>query len=311
MKLHSEKISSRLKNPVVSIGIFDGVHLGHTSILETVKARAAEIGGESVIVTFWPHPRIVLGKDTGQLKFLSTLHEKQLLLEKHGIDHLLIIPFTWEFSRLPACEFVKTQMVETIGIKHLVFGFNHHFGRNREGSFENLRDCAGLYGFSIEQLKPLIVNNTQVSSSVIRDFLFAGDIEKANELLGYLYFVEGKIIGGKQIGRAIGFPTANISVEDSHKLIPADGVYAVEVLIWGNKYAGMMNIGYRPTINHTGEGKSLEVHIMNFEENVYNHDIQIRFVKKLRNEKQFDSLDDLKRQLEIDKAGVLKILGNK
>lgn len=202
-------------------------------------------------------------------------------------------------------------MVETIGIKHLVFGFNHHFGRNREGSFENLRSCAGLYGFSIEQLNPVMVNNTQVSSSIIRDFLLNGKIEQANELLGYSYFIEGKIVGGKQIGRVIGFPTANISVEDSHKLIPADGVYAVEVLIWGNKYAGMMNIGFRPTINHTREGKSLEVHIMDFEENVYNHDIQIRFVKKLRDERQFDNLEELKKQLEIDKAGVLKILGNK
>jgi riboflavin kinase/FMN adenylyltransferase len=296
---------------VVSIGIFDGVHLGHSSILERVRERSEELGGESVIVTFWPHPRIVLGKDTGELKFLSTLHEKQLLLEKQGIDHLLIIPFTYEFSRIAACDFVKNYLAKTIGMKHLVFGFNHHFGRNREGSYENLKDCAQKYGFSIEQISPVLVNNSQVSSSAIREFLLAGDVEKANELLGYRYFIEGNILGGKQIGRVIGYPTANISVEDPHKLIPADGVYAVEVLIWEQKFPGMMNIGFRPTINHQGEGKSLEVHIMDFEGNVYNHDIHIRFVKKLRNEKHFSGLEDLKMQLKADKAAVLEIFGNK
>lgn len=296
---------------MVSIGIFDGVHMGHSTILERVKERSEELDGESVIVTFWPHPRIVLGEDKGELKFLSTLHEKQLLLEKQGIDHLLIIPFTYEFSRIPACDFVKNYLAETIGMKHLVFGFNHHFGRNREGSYENLKDCAQIYGFSIEQLSPVLINNFQASSSAIREFLLAGEVEKANELLGYQYFIEGKIIGGKQIGRVIGFPTANISVEDPHKLIPADGVYAVEVLIREQKFPGMMNIGFRPTINHQGEGKSLEVHIMDFEGNVYNHDIHIRFVKKLRNEKHFSGLEDLKMQLKADKAAVLEIFGNK
>lgn len=276
-----------------------------------MRERALELEGESVIVTFWPHPRIVLGKETIDLKFLSTLHEKQLLLEKQQVDHLLIIPFTYEFSRIPACDFVKNYLAETIGMKHLVFGFNHHFGRNREGNYENLKDCAEKYGFTIEQLSPVLVNNFQVSSSAIREFLMAGEVEKANELLGYPYFIEGKIIGGKQIGRVIGFPTANIAVEDTHKLIPADGVYAVEVIIWEQKFAGMMNIGFRPTINHSGEGKSMEVHIMDFEGNVYNHDIHIRFVKKLRDEMHFSGLEELKKQLKADKAAVRQIFGNK
>lgn len=311
MRIHSSKISGKLNNPVVSIGIFDGVHSGHSHILQRVRERALELEGESVIVTFWPHPRIVLGKETIDLKFLSTLHEKQLLLEKQQVDHLLIIPFTYEFSRIPACDFVKNYLAETIGMKHLVFGFNHHFGRNREGNYENLKDCAEKYGFTIEQLSPVLVNNFQVSSSAIREFLMAGEVEKANELLGYPYFIEGKIIGGKQIGRVIGFPTANIAVEDTHKLIPADGVYAVEVIIWEQKFAGMMNIGFRPTINHSGEGKSMEVHIMDFEGNVYNHDIHIRFVKKLRDEMHFSGLEELKKQLKADKAAVRQIFGNK
>ncbi len=308
MKIHTQKIAGKLKNPVVSIGIFDGVHLGHAAILGKVKSVAQKINGESVIVTFWPHPRVVLGKESVQLKFLSTLHEKQILLEKHDINHLLIIPFTYEFSRIPACEFVKSYLVDTIELKNLIFGFNHHFGRNREGNFENLKECAGRYGFSIEQLSPVLVNEYQVSSSLIRDYIIAGEIQKANKLLGYNYFIEGKIVGGKQIGRVIGFPTANIYVDDSHKLIPADGVYAVEVLIFETIYAGMMNIGFRPTINHQGEGKSLEVHIMNFEGNVYNHEIQIRFVSKLRDEKRFANLEELKKQLEADRLSVLRIL---
>jgi len=296
---------------VVSIGIFDGVHLGHSSILQRVRERAKEMDGESVIVTFWPHPRILVGKETANLKFLSTLHEKQLLLEKQGINHLLIIPFTWEFSRIPACDFVKGYLAETIRMKHLVFGFNHHFGHNREGSYENLKDCAQLYGFTIEQLSPVMVNNYDVSSSAIRQFLIAGEVERANELLGYPYFIEGKIVGGRQIGRVIGYPTANISVDDPRKLVPADGVYAVEVIIWEQKFAGMMNIGFRPTINHSGEGKSMEVHIMDFEGNVYNHDIQIRFIRKLRDEMHFSSLDELKKQLKTDEAAVRQIFGNK
>lgn len=311
MKIHTEYITAKLKNPVVSIGMFDGVHLGHASILARVKAKAIEMDGESVIVTFWPHPRVVLGEDTGHLKFLSSLHEKQILIESHKIDHLLIIPFTYEFSRIPACDFVKSYLVDKIGLKHLVFGFNHHFGRNREGNYENLKNCANRYGFSIEQLDPVLVQNTNVSSSKIRDLIVAGKIENANNLLGYKYFIEGNIIGGKQIGRVIGFPTANISVEDVYKLIPGDGVYAVEVVIWGNIYAGMMNIGLRPTINHSGQGRTIEVHIMDFEENVYNHDIQIRFVKKIRDEKQFSNLEELKKQLQIDKTMVKKIIGNK
>jgi riboflavin kinase / FMN adenylyltransferase len=279
--------------------------------MKGVVDKAEAFGGESVIVSFWPHPRMVLDKAAQNLQYLTTLQEKRTLIEQQGIQHFFVIPFTYEFSRIPACEFVKEYLVERLGMRHLVFGFNHHFGKNREGNYENLRDCAERYGFSIEQIPPVYSGNDQVSSSLIREYLGKGMVEEANRLLGYPYFLEGKIVGGKQIGRIMGFPTANISPGDPHKLVPATGVYAVEVVISKEVFFGMMNIGFRPTLDRTGEGKTLEVHILNFEENVYNHDIQIRFVNRLRDEQNFNSMDELKSQLILDKARTLEILSNK
>ena len=301
----------KLKTPVVSIGIFDGVHSGHASIMKRVVDKAAAMEGEPVIVSFWPHPRMVLGNTSQELKYLTTLQEKRTLIEQQGIQHFFVIPFTYEFSRIPACEFVKEYLVERLGMRHLVFGFNHHFGKNREGNYGNLRECAELYGFSIEQMNPVFSGEEQVSSSLIRDCLGKGTIEAANRLLGYPYFLEGKIVGGKQIGRILGFPTANISLGDPHKLVPVTGVYAVEVVISKEVFSGMMNIGFRPTLDRTGEGKTMEVHILNFEENVYNHDIQIRFVSRLRDEQHFNSMDELKSQLILDRERTLEILSNK
>ncbi|MGF1583680.1 MAG: bifunctional riboflavin kinase/FAD synthetase [Bacteroidales bacterium] len=307
MKLHTGKILQRLRNPVISIGIFDGVHKGHAAIFNRARQRAAELEGESVIVTFWPHPRLVLGSDTSQLKFLTTMDEKKMLIEKHEIDHLIILEFTREFSRLPACRFIKEYLVDGVGLKHLVFGYDHHFGHKREGNFENLKGCAAVYNFSLEQLEPVMEADHRISSSAIREALLTGNVRLAGDLLSYLYMIEGRIVGGKQVGRIIGFPTANIELFDSHKLIPADGVYAVEVVMGQRVYKGMMNIGFRPTISK-GKEKTMETHIIDFEGDIYNQNISIRFVERIRNEQRFSSLDQLKEQIARDKVDALQIL---
>lgn len=293
---------------MISIGIFDGVHRGHAAIFQRVRERAVEMAGESVIVTFWPHPRLVLGKESDRLRFLSSLDDKKALINRHGIDHLVIIHFTREFSLLPACEFVRQYLVEGTGLKHLVFGFDHHFGHKREGNFENLKDCAGQYRFTIEQLDPVMKGEFRISSSAIRDLLLAGHVRLAKELLSYPYCLEGKITGGRQVGRAIGFPTANILVDDEHKLIPADGVYAVEVTVDQKVYMGMMNIGFRPTLNSDKADKTLEVHIMDFDADLYDRNIVIRFIERIRDEQHFGTLDQLRKQLEQDKADAVRIL---
>ncbi len=292
---------------MISIGIFDGVHKGHAAIFNRARQRAAELEGESVIVTFWPHPRLVLGSDTSQLKFLTTMDEKKMLIEKHEIDHLIILEFTREFSRLPACRFIKEYLVDGVGLKHLVFGYDHHFGHKREGNFENLKGCAAVYNFSLEQLEPVMEADHRISSSAIREALLTGNVRLAGDLLSYLYMIEGRIVGGKQVGRIIGFPTANIELFDSHKLIPADGVYAVEVVMGQRVYKGMMNIGFRPTISK-GKEKTMETHIIDFEGDIYNQNISIRFVERIRNEQRFSSLDQLKEQIARDKVDALQIL---
>jgi riboflavin kinase / FMN adenylyltransferase len=310
LKVHTESNLKKLKNTVISIGIFDGVHKGHAAIFSRVREKAREIGGQSAIVTFWPHPRLVLGHGAENLKLLTSLEEKKKLIINYFIDHLIILDFTPEFSRLPACTFVKKYLVDGAGLSHLVFGFDHHFGHKREGNYENLKSCAQLYGFSIEQLDPVMERGRRVSSSTIREALFLGNVKLASELLSYPYMIEGKIVGGRQFGRAIGYPTANIRVSDDHKLIPANGVYAVEVLMGQKTWKGMMNIGYRPTLGQGSGEISLEVHIIDFDADVYNHDITIRFIDRIRDEKQFDSPVHLAEQLARDKAAVLDIMNN-
>ncbi len=293
---------------MVSIGVFDGVHRGHAAIFARVRERAKELDGESVIVTFRPHPRLVLGKNNDDLKYLTTFEEKKNLISQHGIDHLIVINFTKEFAGLPPCTFVKDYLVDRTGLRHLVFGFDHHFGHKRRGNFENLKSCAALYGFTIEQMDPVVDGKSRISSSAIREALSAGDVRLACHLLSYPYSLRGKIIGGKQVGRAIGYPTANIEPDDEHKLVPADGVYAVKVIIGKQALRGMMNIGFRPTIDKHGKEKSIEVHIMDFEGDVYNHPIEIRFIERIREERKFESLEQLKAQLARDRERVLQII---
>ena len=308
MKIHTGTSLERLNKPVVSIGIFDGVHKGHAAVFKRMCRRARERNGESAIVTFWPHPRKVLGKNGDKLKFLTTLIEKQALLRHHEIDHLFIMPFTKEFARLPACKFVKDYLVDKVGLTHLVFGFDHHFGRKREGNYENLKTCAGLYGFTIEQLDPVAEEGIMVSSSVIRNALLVGNVRFASKLLSYYYNLQGTIVGGNKIGRVIGYPTANLELDYGDKLIPADGVYAVRVFMGEKKLMGMMNIGCRPTVNEVADNKSIEVHIIDFEDNVYHRHIKVSFIDRIRDEINFVTLERLKKQLEKDKAKAVQIL---
>jgi riboflavin kinase / FMN adenylyltransferase len=292
----------------MSIGIFDGSHRGHAAIFGRVRSRAQEAGGESAIVTFWPHPRVVLEKAGQNLKFLSSLDEKVSLIRQSGIDHLFIIPFSLKFAQLPPCTFIKRYLVDRAGLKHLIFGFDHHFGRGREGNFESLKSCAELYSFTIEQIGPVSEGEITISSSAIREALANGQVELASTLLSYDYTITGKIIGGNRIGREIGFPTANIELTDSHKLVPADGVYAVRARLDDGSYDGMMNIGYRPTISGNGDVRSMEVHLMDFTGDLYNHTIDISFAGRIRDEKRFSSLDQLRARLQLDRETALQIL---
>jgi riboflavin kinase / FMN adenylyltransferase len=310
LKVHKGNSIQSIRNPVISIGVFDGVHRGHAAIFARVRGRAKELGGESVIVTFWPHPRLVLGHNTDGLKYLTTLDEKKSLISRHGIDHLIVLTFTKEFAKLPPCNFVRQYLVDRAGLRHLVFGFDHHFGHKREGNFENLKSCAVMYGFSIEQLEPVVEGNCLISSSAIREALSLGDVKHASHLLSYPYSLQGKIVGGKQVGRSMGYPTANLKPGDEHKLVPADGVYAVRVRIGRQNFMGMMNIGFRPTVDKRQGDKSLEVHIMDFEGDVYNHKIRISFIDRIRDEMQFGSLDQLKKQLARDKHRAIQILSS-
>lgn len=288
-----------IKNPVVTTGTFDGVHLGHQSIIQRLKSIASEINGETVLLTFHPHPRMVLFPDDNELKMLNTVDEKIDLLEKAGVDHLIIYPFTREFSRLSSVEFVRNILVNRIGTKRLVIGYNHHFGRNREGSFEHLKEFGPLYGFEVEEIPAKDIDEVEVSSTKIRKALLEGAVEVANQYLGHYYSFTGTVVGGQQLGRTIGYPTANLQEKDAYKLVPADGVYAVLVEQEKQRYGGMLNIGNNPTV--PGKGRSIEVNIFDFNKDIVGQDATIYFLKRLRDERHFDGLDSLKSQLALDK----------
>jgi riboflavin kinase/FMN adenylyltransferase len=295
-----------IKNAIVSQGTFDGVHLAHKKIIERLKQIASIKDGETVLITFEPHPRMVLFPDDHGLQLLSTLNEKIHLLEKAGIDHLIILPFTKEFSRQTSEQFIRTILVNKIKTNTLVIGYDHRFGKNREGSFEHLKESSSLYGFEVEEIPEQDIDDIAVSSTKIRKALLNNDIQTAQKYLGNSYSLEGKVVKGKQLGRTIGYPTANIEVENSFKLIPQDGVYAVWVWYNKAKFGGMLNIGNNPTVE--GKGRSIEVNIFDFEKEIYTEILKIEFVSKLRNEEKFNGLDALKAQLHLDKQNALSIL---
>lgn len=294
-----------INNAIVTQGTFDGVHVAHRVILNRLKELAVKKNGETVVITFHPHPRMVLFPDDHGLKLLHTLNEKIKALEVLDIDHLIIIPFTREFSRLSSLQFIRDILVKKINTYTLVIGYNHRFGKNREGTFKHLIEFAPVYGFAIEEIPEQDIELEAVSSTRIRQALETGNITQANKNLGYYYSLIGKVMHGKQLGRTIGFPTANIELGDPTKLIPADGVYAVEVFINKKIHLGMLNCGFRPTVD--GVTHAIEVHIFNFDENIYDQTIKISFVDKLRNEIKFADISELKTQLENDKLHALEI----
>lgn len=296
----------KIKNAIVTQGTFDGVHAAHKTIIARLKELARQHNGETVLMTFDPHPRMVLFPDDHGLKLLHTLDEKIEALEKEGVDHLVVIPFTKEFSRLTSLQFIRDIIVNKIGTKVLVIGYNHRFGKNREGTFEHLKEYASLYGFEVEEIPEQDVDEIAVSSTRIRKALDAGDVKLASKYLGTYYEVHGVVMRGKQLGRTIGFPTANIRIDDANKQLPADGVYAVQVFINSKKYDGMLNSGFRPTVD--GRTHAIEVHLFDFDADIYDQPVAIRYVDKLRDEVKFAGIDQLKNQLEKDKLHALQIL---
>ena len=290
---------------MATTGTFDGVHLGHKKILGQLVQTAHKVGGESVLLTFSPHPRLVLQPDA-ELKLLTSLEEKIGLLEQTGLDHLIIHPFTKEFSRTPSLEFVREILVNKIGVKQLVIGYDHHFGRNREGSFDHLKEFGPIYGFEVEEIPALDIDAVNISSTKIRTALTEGNVELATTYLGHPYIIGGKVIKGDQIGRSIGFPTANLDINFQHKLIPADGVYAGYVRLNGEHHKAMANIGRRPTVGINR--RSVEIHLLDFEGDLYGQHLHFAVGHRLRDVMNFNGLDTLKMQLTIDKEDALSKL---
>lgn len=289
---------STTRQTIVTLGTFDGVHKGHKSILEKLKNSSKETGCESVVLTFFPHPRMVLQQADG-LKLLNTMDEKAYLLELFGIDNLIIHPFSKEFSRLTAEEFVKDVLVDRLNTKKIIIGYDHRFGRNRTADINDLIRFGAEYGFEVAQISALEVEEVSVSSTKIRNALNEGLISKANRYLGYPYFITGTVTTGKQLGRTIGFPTANIKLTEDYKLVPAHGVYAVSAQINGTTVLGMMNIGTRPTVDGTTE--TIEVHFFDFAQDIYGANLRISLHHRLRFEQKFAGIDALREQLDRDR----------
>jgi len=294
--------------PVITVGIFDGVHKGHDKIIKTLVDNAKKLNTESVIFTFWPHPQHVINGHNKEIKLLNTIDEKIELLEKAGIDHLIIYPFTKEFSKLSSKEFVEQFLVNKLKINTLIVGYDNHIGNNKEGNYEQLKKLAEIYNFNLVRVAEQKKDKKNISSTNIRNDLISGNIELANSCLGYNYSVTGKIIEGNKIGNTIGFPTANIEIAEKYKLLPADGVYAVEVLINEKTYPGMLNKGIRPTLKNQDNKPSIEIHIIDFGKKIYGEKITVKFIKKLRDEIKFDNIELLKQQLNKDKEEVIKLL---
>lgn len=298
---------NKLSYAVVTSGTFDGVHMGHQKILARLEEVRQASAGESVVLTFWPHPRLIVEKDGKELRLLTTIDEKINLLAQSGVNHLVIIPFTKEFSRLTSDEFVSQILVRKIGTKKLVIGYDHRFGRNREGSFEYLVQHAANYGFQVEEIPPQDVEHVTVSSTRIRKALLEGNLSVANEYLGRFYSLSGVVVRGNQLGRTIGYPTANIRVQDDYKLIPEDSVYAIRVGWRDQLHRGMLNIGMRPTVN--GTLRTVETHIFDFNEDIYDEVLTLYLVEKIRTEQKFSGLDALKAQLRHDEQTARRLLG--
>jgi riboflavin kinase/FMN adenylyltransferase len=295
-----------VKNAVVTIGTFDGVHIGHRKIISGIKELADSIGGETVILTFFPHPRMILHPEDESLKLITTITEKAQLMEQLGVDHLIITPFSRDFSNQTPEGYIRDVLVNKIGTKKIVIGYDHRFGKDRQGGLDDLLKLGPVYGFDVVEIPEQDINEVAISSTRIRNALLSDKIDLANSYLGYPFFITGTVIRGDQLGRQLGYPTANIVVEEKYKLIPADGIFAVTVNVAGNEYKGMAYIGSRPTVN--GLTHNIEVNIFDFDQEIYNQPIRMEFHHYVRGDIKFSSLDELKVQLAKDKEDVLALL---
>jgi riboflavin kinase / FMN adenylyltransferase len=293
-------------NAVVTIGTFDGVHGGHQQIIELMKQEAAAIGGETVIITFYPHPRQVISNRPGPVYLLNTLNEKIQLLQQHGIHHLVIVPFTENFAQQPAENYITDFLVKKFSPHTIIIGHDHHFGKNRSGNYELLEAKAATFNYRVKEIPEYMLQEVTISSTRIREALLKNDVDTANRFLGYQYFFSGIVVEGNKLGRTIGYPTANLHIQDDSKLVPGNGVYAVDVLIGDGQqvFRGMMNIGTRPTVD--GSKRVIEVNIFDFDADIYGQQLTVFLKKRLRDEQKFSGLDALKAQLAKDKADAAK-----
>ncbi|MEN9440319.1 MAG: hypothetical protein RLZ33_395 [Bacteroidota bacterium] len=297
----------KIHHPVITIGTFDGVHIGHQKIINQLNEEAEKINGESVLFTFYPHPRMVLYPESHGIKLIQTQEEKMAKLEKMGLKNCIVFPFTFEFSRMTALEFVRDFLVNQLHVKKLVIGYDHQFGKNREGSLQFLKDICETYDFEVIEIPAQDIDEVNVSSTKIREAILAGNIEKANDYLGDTFELTGTVVKGNQLGRTIGYPTANIVLNSDLKLIPGNGVYAVRVNVRGVWFGGMMNIGTRPTVVSNG-GRTIEVNIFDFDETIYDETVTVQFLSKWRDEHKFNGLEELKNQLKLDEETIRTVL---
>lgn len=305
--IHSISNFSSKNASYVTIGTFDGIHIGHQKILKDLISSAKENNRKSVLLTFFPHPRMVLQQNVS-IELLNTIEEKSQLLEEMGLDYLIIHPFNKEFSRLTALDFVRDVLVNQLNTSKLIIGYDHHFGKNREGNIDQLREYSHLFDFKVEEIPAQDINDVSVSSTKIRNALHCGHLKTANNYLGYHYMIHGTVVNGKKLGGKIGFPTANIDVAEDYKLIPKTGVYIIHSTIDGQNYKGMMNIGYRPTVD--GNHQTIEAHFFDFDGDLYGKFIKIEFLYFLREEQKFDSVEKLVLQLNKDKQNALDFIQN-
>ena len=295
------------KPSVVTIGTFDGVHIGHTKIINQLITISLKNNLTSILLSFFPHPKMVLQNDN-ELKLINTIQEKEGLLNSLNLDYLIIKEFTKDFSRLSALEFVRDILVNKLNAKHIIIGYDHHFGRNRTANIEQLKEFGELYDFKVTEISAQDIDDIAISSTKIRKALINGEIKLANKFLGYNFFFSGDVVHGNNIGKTISFPTANIKVDQPYKLIPKNGVYIVKTIIDNQTTFGMMNIGYNPTFD--GKQKSIEIHFLNFNKNIYHKNLTIEMIMRIRNEIRFNSVDDLKKQLGQDKLSTLNYINS-
>ena len=293
------------KPSVLTIGTFDGVHIGHKKIINQLTSISSKNNLISILLSFFPHPKMVLQNDN-ELKLINTIQEKEGLLNSLNLDYLIIKEFTKEFSRLSALEFVRDILVNKLNAKHIIIGYDHHFGRNRTANIEQLKEFGELYDFKVTEILAQDIDDIAISSTKIRKALINGEIRLANKFLGYNFFFSGDVIHGNNIGKTISFPTANIKIDTPYKLVPKNGVYIVKTIIDNQITFGMMNIGYNPTFN--GKQKSIEIHFINFNKNIYHKNLTIEMISRIRNEIKFNTVEDLKKQLEQDKLSTLNYI---